>query len=68
MNYPEVAILGMSRSQKQLQLINGEISERLMLPLSLSYDHRVVNGADAARFTVKLAGMLSDAFRLLIEC
>lgn len=67
-NYPEVAILGMSRSQKQLQLVDGEISERLMLPLSLSYDHRVVNGADAARFTVKLANLLSDAFRLLIEC
>jgi pyruvate dehydrogenase E2 component (dihydrolipoamide acetyltransferase) len=66
-NYPEVAILGMSRTQKQLQLIDGEISERLMLPLSLSYDHRVINGADAARFTVKLANMLSDAFRLLIE-
>lgn len=67
-NYPEVAILGMSRSQKQLQLVDGDISERLMLPLSLSYDHRVVNGADAARFTVKLANLLSDAFRLLIEC
>lgn len=67
-NYPEVAILGMSRTQKQLQLIDGEISERLMLPLSLSYDHRVINGADAARFTVKLANLLSDAFRLLIEC
>ena len=67
-NYPEVAILGMSRSQKQLQLVNGDISERLMLPLSLSYDHRVINGAAAARFTVKLANMLSDAFRLLIEC
>ncbi len=67
-NYPEVAILGMSRSQKQLQLIDGEISERMMLPLSLSYDHRVVNGADAARFTVKLANLLADAFRLLIEC
>lgn len=67
-NYPEVAILGMTRSQKQLQLVDGEVSERLMLPLSLSYDHRVINGADAARFTVKLANMLSDAFRLLIEC
>lgn len=67
-NYPEVAILGMSRSQKQLQLVSGEISERTMLPLSLSYDHRVINGADAARFTVKLANLLSDAFRLLIEC
>ena len=67
-NYPEVAILGMTRSQKQLQLIDGEVTERLMLPLSLSYDHRVINGADAARFVVKLANMLSDAFRLLIEC
>ncbi len=67
-NYPEVAILGMTRSQKQLQLVEGEVTERLMLPLSLSYDHRVINGADAARFTVKLANMLSDAFRLLIEC
>lgn len=67
-NYPEVAILGMSRTQKQLQLVGGEISERMMLPLSLSYDHRVINGADAARFTVKLANLLSDAFRLLIEC
>lgn len=66
-NYPEVAILGMSRSQKQLQLVNGDISERLMLPLSLSYDHRVINGADAARFTGKLAQMLGDAFRLLLE-
>ena len=66
-NYPEVAILGMSRSQKQLQLKNGEVVERLMLPLSLSYDHRVVNGADAARFVVKLATLLSDSFRLVIE-
>lgn len=66
-NYPEVAILGMSRSQKQLQLRNGEVVERLMLPLSLSYDHRVVNGADAARFVVKLANLLSDSFRLVIE-
>ncbi|MBM4075277.1 MAG: pyruvate dehydrogenase, partial [Planctomycetes bacterium] len=67
-NYPEAAILGMSRSLKQLQLIDGEVCERLMLPLSLSYDHRVINGADAARFIVKLGNMLTDAFRLLIEC
>lgn len=65
-NYPEVAILGMSRSQKQLQLIDGHVTERLMLPLSLSYDHRVVNGADAARFIVKLSNMLSSALSLLI--
>lgn len=67
-NYPEVAILGMSRSQKHLQLVNGELKERLMLPFSLSYDHRVINGADAARFLVKLAGMFTDPFRLLVEC
>ncbi|HTN04914.1 MAG TPA: 2-oxo acid dehydrogenase subunit E2, partial [Planctomycetaceae bacterium] len=67
-NYPEVAILGMSRSQQQLQLVDGEVQSRLMLPLSLSYDHRVVNGADAARFIVKLSGLFSDAFRLLVEC
>jgi pyruvate dehydrogenase E2 component (dihydrolipoamide acetyltransferase) len=66
-NYPEVAILGMSRSQKQLQIRDGEVVERLMLPLSLSYDHRVINGADAARFVVKLATLLGDAFRLVIE-
>jgi len=65
-NYPEVAILGMSRSQKQLQLTEGHVTERLMLPLSLSYDHRVVNGADAARFIVKLSNMLSSAISLLI--
>ena len=66
-NYPEVAILGMSRSQKQLQMRDGEVVERLMLPLSLSYDHRVVNGANAARFVVKLVSLLSDSFRLVIE-
>ncbi|WP_373651449.1 2-oxo acid dehydrogenase subunit E2 [Schlesneria sp. DSM 10557] len=66
-NYPEVAILGMSRSQKQLQLRNGEVVERLMLPLSLSYDHRVINGADAARFVGKLVNLLGDSFRLVVE-
>ncbi len=67
-NYPEVAILGMSRSQKQVQLVNGELKERLMLPFSMSYDHRVINGADAARFLVRLASMFTDPFRLLVEC
>ena len=58
----------MSRSQTQLRMHQGTVEERLMLPLSLSYDHRVINGADAARFVVKLAQMLTDSFRLLIEC
>ena len=66
-NYPEVAILGMSRSRKQIELVNGALEERLMLPLSLSYDHRVINGANAARFIVKLSQILSDYFQLLVE-
>jgi pyruvate dehydrogenase E2 component (dihydrolipoamide acetyltransferase) len=67
-NYPEVAILGMSRSRKELAIRDGEIEERLMLPLSLSYDHRVVNGADAARFTVRFGQLLSDQFNLAANC
>lgn len=63
-NYPEVAILGMSRGQKTLVMEDGQIVERLMLPLSLSYDHRAVNGADAARFIVKLSGSLTNFFEL----
>lgn len=65
-NYPEVAILGMGRARPELRLIDGQPSERLMLPLSLSYDHRVINGADAARFIDRLAEILSDEFALLI--
>ena len=67
-NYPEAAVLGLSRTQKQPALVDGKLVERLMLPLSLSYDHRIVNGADAARFVVKLSAILSDCFQLLIEC
>ncbi|MCC7419654.1 MAG: 2-oxo acid dehydrogenase subunit E2 [Planctomycetaceae bacterium] len=66
-NYPEVAILGMSRSRWQLEIIDGKPEPRLMLPLSLSYDHRVINGADAARFVAKLTHSLSDFFQMLIE-
>jgi len=66
-NYPEVAILGMSRTSQQQVIVGGESQIRLMLPLSLSYDHRVINGADAARFIVKLAGLLSDPFQLMSE-
>ena len=65
-NYPEVAILGMSRSYRQLQLVDGVPVERLMLPLSLSYDHRVVNGADAARFVVRLSQYFESIFQLLL--
>jgi len=63
-NAPEVAILGVSRSSMQPVWKNGLFQARLMLPLSLSYDHRVIDGAQAARFTTFLAGILSDV-RLL---
>lgn len=63
-NPPEVAILGMSRGQKTLQLEDGNVVERNMLPLSMSYDHRAINGADAARFIVKLSGSLTNFFEL----
>jgi pyruvate dehydrogenase E2 component (dihydrolipoamide acetyltransferase) len=66
-NYPEVAILGMSRSRWQLEVIDGKPEPRLMLPLSLSYDHRIINGADAARFVARLTHSLSDFFQMLIE-
>ncbi|MFO0426753.1 MAG: 2-oxo acid dehydrogenase subunit E2 [Planctomyces sp.] len=63
-NYPEVAILGLSRGINQLVLEEGQVTERLMLPLSMSYDHRAINGADAARFIVKLSSSLSNFFEL----
>ena len=66
-NYPEVAILGMSRSSLQPVVRDGQIVPRLMLPLSLTYDHRVIDGADGARFTSRLSQLFSDPIRLLME-
>ena len=66
-NYPEVAILGMSRSSLQPVVKDGAIVPRLMLPLSLTYDHRVIDGADGARFTARLVQLFSDPMRLLME-
>ena len=60
-NAPEVAILGVSRSSFKPVYENGSFVPRLMLPLSLSYDHRVIDGAEAARFVVFLAKALGDA-------
>jgi pyruvate dehydrogenase E2 component (dihydrolipoamide acetyltransferase) len=59
-NAPEVAILGVSRAQLQPVWRDGEFVPRLMLPLSLSYDHRVIDGAEAVRFTVALANALAE--------
>lgn len=64
-NAPEVAILGVSRSKMQPIYQDGEFVPRLMLPLSLSYDHRVIDGAAGARFTRHLSFLLSDARHLL---
>ncbi len=64
-NAPEVAILGVSRSAMQPVWNGKEFKPRLMLPLSLSYDHRVIDGADAVRFTTWLAGALGDVSSLL---
>ncbi|MGH8028776.1 MAG: dihydrolipoyllysine-residue acetyltransferase [Arenimonas sp.] len=65
-NAPEVAILGVSKSSMQPVWNGKEFAPRLMLPLSLSYDHRVIDGAAAARFTAFLAQVLGDLRRLLV--
>ncbi len=65
-NAPEVAILGVSRSETKPVYVNGVLEPRLMLPLSLSYDHRVIDGADGARFLMHLIGCLSDIRQLLL--
>jgi pyruvate dehydrogenase E2 component (dihydrolipoamide acetyltransferase) len=59
-NAPEVAILGVSKSSQKPVFEKGGFVPRLMLPLSLSYDHRVIDGAAAARFIVFLAAVLGD--------
>src|SRR5690606_12083269 len=64
-NAPEVAILGVSRSQMQPVYRDGEFVPRLILPLSLSYDHRVIDGALAVGFTKRLAEILADVPRLI---
>jgi pyruvate dehydrogenase E2 component (dihydrolipoamide acetyltransferase) len=66
-NYPEVAILGLSRSTWQAVVRDGQIVPRLMLPLSLTYDHRVIDGADGCRFVARLVQLFSDPIRLLME-
>lgn len=65
-NAPEVAILGVSKSSMEPTWNGSEFTPRLMLPLSLSYDHRVIDGADGARFITYLAGVLADLRRLVM--
>jgi len=65
-NAPEVAILGVSKSATKPVWNGKDFSPRLMVPLSLSYDHRVIDGASAARFTAYLAGLLADMRRVML--
>ncbi len=65
-NYPEVAILGLARGQLRPVVRDGQIVPRLMLPLSLSYDHRIIDGAAAARFTRRVAEMLEHPLLMLL--
>ena len=65
-NAPEVAILGVSKATMRPVYKDGQFVPRLMLPLSLSYDHRVIDGADGARFTSYLSLVLSDIRRSLL--
>ena len=67
-NYPEVAILGIGRAEKKQVYLNGKFRIRTMLPLSLSYDHRIIDGAEAARFNNELKENLGKnfAYRLAV--
>jgi pyruvate dehydrogenase E2 component (dihydrolipoamide acetyltransferase) len=66
-NYPEVAILGLSRSSMEPVWLNGKFEPRLVLPLSLSYDHRLIDGADAARFLRWIAEAFEQPFLLSVQ-
>ena len=61
-NFPEVAILGIGRSKKKQILVNDKFQTRTMLPISLSYDHRIIDGAEAARFNNDLKENLGKNF------
>ncbi|MEI7811346.1 MAG: 2-oxo acid dehydrogenase subunit E2 [Ignavibacteria bacterium] len=66
-NSPEVAILGLSRSAYEPVYIDGEFKPRLMLPLSLSYDHRIIDGADGARFLKWIVDAIQQPFLMALE-
>ena len=66
-NYPEVAILGVGRARQTPVVRDGQIVPRLILPLSLAFDHRVIDGMEAARFSTELVGLLEAPERLFLE-
>ena len=61
-NYPEVAILGIGKAEKKQVFFNNKFQTRVMLPLSLSYDHRIIDGAEAARFNNEIKENLGKNF------
>jgi len=66
-NYPEAAILASGRIQEKPRVVDGEITIRKVLPLSLAFDHRILDGGMAARFIKSVAQLLEDPGRLLLE-
>jgi pyruvate dehydrogenase E2 component (dihydrolipoamide acetyltransferase) len=66
-NWPEVAILGVSRGRMEPVLKNDQWVPRLMVPLSLSYDHRIIDGAAAARFLRRMADLLEQPMHMLLH-
>ncbi len=66
-NYPEVAILGLGRSREMPVVRNGQVASALILPLNLSFDHRVTDGANAARFCGEIIGCLENPSKLLLD-
>ncbi|MDX6379962.1 MAG: hypothetical protein QOI57_986, partial [Rubrobacteraceae bacterium] len=67
LNIPQVAILGMHKIQERPVAVNGEIEIRPMMYLALSYDHRIVDGADAVQFLVRIKELIEDPETLLLE-
>ena len=66
-NYPEVAILGMGRATTQLAMIDGQVQERILLPLSLAFDHRIIDGADGAAFLQWIVAAIQEPLMLALE-
>jgi pyruvate dehydrogenase E2 component (dihydrolipoamide acetyltransferase) len=66
-NHPEVAILGVGKISQRAMVIDGEIKAAYVLPLSLSIDHRVIDGADAGRFLTKIKSLLKEPMMLLLN-
>ena len=65
-NWPQVAIIGVAGSQMVPKIVNGALTERRVITLTLGFDHRVINGAEGARFLVHIKGLLEDIRRLII--